>query len=61
MASKNLDFSINNKTITVKADFEAKTVKVNEMFFNNLEDFIYYVNKLTDIAEELKEECGDEI
>ena len=51
----NRDFSINGQNIVVKID-DDKSIKVGNIIFEKLEDFIYYVNKLTDIAEDLIEE-----
>lgn len=42
--------------ITVKYNKEYETVKVGDIFFSSKEDFIYFVNKLTDIAEEFQNE-----
>ena len=50
------DFSINNKIIELKINKEYGTAKVNDIFFPCKEDFIYFVNKLTDAAEDLNEE-----
>lgn len=49
--------NINGEEIKILIDEEEKQVKVGNLLFEKLTDFIYYVNKLTDIAEELN---GDE-
>jgi len=53
---ENRSFSINNKLIKVMVDKDDKSIKVGDYIFDNFNDFIYYVNKLTDIAEEFGEE-----
>lgn len=45
---------INKKEINVIVNPTYKTVKVGDLFFPSFEDFIYYINKLTDIAEDLE-------
>lgn len=46
--------TFNEKEINVIVNPTYKTVKVGDLFFSSFEDFIYYINKLTDIAEDLE-------
>jgi len=53
---ENRSFNINSKLIKVLVDKDNMSIKVGDYIFDNFNDFIYYVNKLTDIAEEFGEE-----
>lgn len=48
--------NINEQTLSILIDEENKMVKINNILFEKLEDFVLTVNKLTDIAEELLED-----
>lgn len=50
-----INMRFNNKKIVIKVNKKYGTVKVGETFFPSLEDFNVFVNKLTDIAEEMSE------
>lgn len=45
----------NNKKVIIKMNKKYHTVKVGDIFFPSLEEFNSFVNKLTDIAEEMME------
>lgn len=46
----------NNKELVVKFNTEYKTVKIgNEIFMPSIEDLKYFINKLSDVVEELEE------
>lgn len=47
---------IRNKEIPIKIDLEYETFKVGDIFFPCKEDFILFINKLTDLAEEIFDE-----
>lgn len=47
--------TIRDKEIVVNIKKEYGTIKVGDLFFPCIEDFVYFVNKLTDIAEEVKD------
>lgn len=49
--------NIDGKELNILIDEEEKQVKIGNLLFEKLTDFIYFVNKLTDIAEDLN---GDE-
>ncbi len=48
--------NINEQTLSILIDEENKMVKINNILFEKLDDFVLTVNKLTDIAEELLED-----
>ena len=48
-----MKFYVGEKEIEVKQ--VEKTIYINELKFDDVNDFVYFVNKLTDIAEELLE------
>lgn len=48
--------NICGKEVKILIDEDEKSVKVGDLVFDKLTDFIYYINKLTDIAEELNGE-----
>lgn len=50
-----LKMKIGKNDFDIKLNKEYKTVKINDLFFNNKSDFYYFVNKLTDIAEDIYE------
>lgn len=45
-----------NRTVKIIINNEYKTIKVGDYFFPSIEDFNLFVNKLTDISEEITEE-----
>lgn len=45
-----------NRKIDIIINDEYKTIKVGEYFFPSLEDFNRFINKLTDISENIIEE-----
>ena len=51
----NRNFIVDKNEIKIKIDPINETISVNNLLFSSLEDYIYFVNKLTDIAEEMKE------
>ena len=58
--NKILKYMFNNKELVVKFNTEYKTVKIgNEIFMPSIEDLKYFINKLSDVVEELEE--GNEI
>jgi hypothetical protein len=61
------NFRINGKIIQVVSQYDKKVnntkVQVENLEFNNLKEFYYFINMLTDAAEELKNReigLGDE-
>ena len=47
----------NNKEIIIKYDIINKTLKIgSEIFFPSIQDLNYFINKLSDISEEMKNE-----
>lgn len=50
-----INMRFNNKKVIIKMNKKYNTVKVGDIFFPSLEDFNSFVNKLTDIAEEMME------
>ncbi len=47
----------NNKELVIKYDTVNKTVKIgDEIFFPSIQDLNYFINKLSDISEEMKNE-----
>lgn len=48
-----LKIKIGKNDFDIKLNKDYKTVKINNLFFNNKSDFYYFVNKLTDIAEDV--------
>ena len=51
-----MHININEQTLSILIDEENKMVKINNILFEKLDDFVLTVNKLTDIAEELLED-----
>lgn len=49
-----MTLTIGNNKIEILA--EKNKIKINEIEFDEITDFVYFVNKLTDLAEELLEE-----
>lgn len=47
----------NNKELVIKYDVVNKTLKIgNEVFFPSVQDLNYFINKLSDISEEMRNE-----
>lgn len=51
---------INGKKVTLKINKEYGTVKVNDIFFNSVESLNEFINKLSDISDELTETESEE-
>ena len=53
---KNVNLVVGEQEIKIIYDTNTKSVNVNGLYFKDVTDFTYFVNKLTDICEELIQE-----